>query len=81
MNRPIYEEFDLAKPHKGHAGLWYEKYCNTWRDDPFWTLKATSDTAPKLDWVKTVTGTVRVKIVVALFMQPMAEYGAALNAV
>ena len=62
MNRPIYEEFDLAKPHKGHAGLWYEKYCNTWRDDPFWTLKATSDTAPKLDWVKTVTGTGYVKV-------------------
>ena len=55
MNRPIYEEFDLAKPHEGHAGLWYEKCCNTWRFDPGWTLVAAEGVSPKLDWVNTVT--------------------------
>ena len=71
MNRPIYEEFDLTKPHEGHAGLWYEKYCNQWHviwpdrsaplSPPKWTLKADGDTAPKLNWVNTVTGTGYVK--------------------
>ena len=69
MNRPIYEEFDLAKPYEGHAGLWYEKYCNQWQvfdptspsNPPEWTLKAIGATAPKLNWVNTVTGTGYVK--------------------
>ena len=71
MTRPTYQEFFLATPPDGHAGLWYEKYCNTWerdsRDPPnlrnplIWSLKATGAISPKLAWVNTVTGNGYVK--------------------
>lgn len=67
MNRPMYAEFFLGTPPNGHAGLWYEKYCNKWHGDLGepppppnglkWSLKATKKTSPKVDWVNTVTGT------------------------
>ena len=61
MTRPIFHELPLNARSNGHAGLWYEKYCNTWKFDPKWTLKATGTTSPKLNWVNTVTGTSYVK--------------------
>ena len=58
MNRPLYPSSDPVKGQQGHAGLWYEKYCNRWRvevGNPIsWTLKAKDRQTPKTDWVSTV---------------------------
>lgn len=43
----------------GHAGLWFDKFCNQWRvDGSGWSMKSKSgkkDDNPKLEWIQTVT--------------------------
>jgi len=51
MARPLYQPSDGAIPTRaadGHAGLWYDKFCDQWRL-PEWSL-------PKLDWMRHLTG-------------------------
>ncbi|MDI9588742.1 MAG: type III-B CRISPR module RAMP protein Cmr6 [Acidobacteriota bacterium] len=55
--RPLYQAA-IEEPKKrfkqGNAGLWFDKFCNTWRKDT-WTLTADERSNPKLEWIKTVT--------------------------
>ena len=60
MSRPLYQT-DGHRPARrapeGHAGLWFDKFCDLWRvDENSWTLKSVSDEDnPKLDWIENVT--------------------------
>jgi CRISPR-associated protein Cmr6 len=61
MRRPAYAELrpSADAPVRGHAGLWYDKYCDRWRVDeatglPRWQLKADKEQSPKLGWIETV---------------------------
>ncbi len=59
-----------SKPDNGHAGLWFDKFCDQWQVDalgsphPVWSLKAedargktdSSKANPKLTWIDTLTG-------------------------
>lgn len=58
MARPLYGEAgprDL--PPGGHAGLWYDKFCDKWSDQ--WSMSSGGgggrESNPKLQWIKTVT--------------------------
>ncbi len=59
--RPLYRAA-VGNPRKlkadGHAGLWFDKFCNRWRiDNGTWTMSSRGKGAnPKLQWIKTVTG-------------------------
>ncbi|MDD2919540.1 type III-B CRISPR module RAMP protein Cmr6 [Rhodoferax sp.] len=67
MKRPVYDALAALTERRGHAGLWYEKYCNQWvGDEPLkWSLAAKKipgapaqdKEGPKLKWIKTVIGT------------------------
>ena len=57
--RPLYQVhhikgYDLARhcPHNGHAGLWYDKFCDQWNED--WSMSG--EDSRKLQWIKEVTG-------------------------
>lgn len=60
--RPLYRELAEAKLDRNHgnAGLWYDKYCNQWCNDPEktglarWSLEAFKDKNPKLEWIREV---------------------------
>lgn len=60
--RPLYRELAEAKldRNQGNAGLWYDKYCNQWCNDPEktglarWSLEAFKDRNPKLEWIREV---------------------------
>ena len=55
--RPLYASVantNLAFDGTGNAGLWYDKFCNEWREG--WTLASTGDKSPKLSWIETVAG-------------------------
>lgn len=56
MIRPLYASA-AAQPKSrgscGHAGLWFDKFCDRWNDEP-WTMSS-SDGSPKLDWINEVT--------------------------
>lgn len=58
MSRPLYQGLAPSTAIPGHAGLWYEKYCDQWRITegalPKWDLKAKDKRAPKADWINTV---------------------------
>ena len=61
MKRPLYDLAAGQLTHRapqGHAGLWFDKFCDTWRiDNSVWTMKGTSDKDnPKLQWIKDVCG-------------------------
>ncbi|MEJ5237890.1 type III-B CRISPR module RAMP protein Cmr6 [Limisphaera sp. VF-2] len=64
MKLPLYflPNAPRACPARGHTGLWFDKFCNQWADDPEaqhgspWSLKARNNSNPKLDWIRTVTG-------------------------
>ncbi len=51
MVRPLYKELAHASLQRGsgHAGLWYDKFCDRWEDD--WKLPGDK----KLEWIETVT--------------------------
>jgi len=63
---PLYREAVAQPPtldSSGHAGLWYDKFCNQWRVNTHnrcWSLSAEEKEKerenPKLAWIKTVTG-------------------------
>ena len=61
LQRPLYNEASSEprdrEPH-GHAGLWFDKFCNTWCND--WTMKAQqsqrNQESPKLKWIHSLTG-------------------------
>ncbi len=55
----------LEPANNGNAGLWYDKYCNTWpivNGEVVWELKAykegNREINPKFDWIESVTGKV-----------------------
>ena len=65
MNRPLYAAAADEPAHRepaGHAGLWFDKFCNTWRrDGGAWTMKEDkerrergADGNPKLEWLRTL---------------------------
>ena len=54
MTCPLYkvsvEQPESRKP-EGHAGLWFDKFCNTWSNNgPTWTITARE----KLNWIQTL---------------------------
>ena len=58
MNPPLYSGV-AGQQHRdraGHAGLWYDKFCNLWlRTDGTWTMKTDADGHnPKLGWIESV---------------------------
>jgi CRISPR-associated protein Cmr6 len=62
MVRPLYQPSDAVTPSRdsrGHAGLWYDKFCDQWRL-PTWTLQEGKSedkgSNPKLDWINNLTG-------------------------
>ena len=58
MNLPLYKDAVERRPTRGsdgHAGLWFDKFCDQWRiDRGTWTMAAGNDN-PKLHWIKTLT--------------------------
>lgn len=61
--RPLYTpsrpDLLTERPRDGHAGLWYDKFCNTWQQKgQEWSLSSNREGEnPKLAWIKTVTNT------------------------
>ena len=49
-----------ARSSDGHAGLWFDKFCDRWRvQGASWTMKSRKGDDkdnPKLDWINTLTG-------------------------
>lgn len=47
-------------PQSGHAGLWWDKFCNRWSKDGAWSLAAVRingrEVNPKLEWIGDLTG-------------------------
>ena len=59
MARPLYSASvpdPLALNDRGHAGLWYDKFCNTWNlSNGIWSMTAGGGGRnPKLEWIKSV---------------------------
>ena len=56
MSRPLYRDAHSgpkACPGGAHAGLWFDKFCNTWEEDGnCWALPAEK----KLRWIESVAG-------------------------
>ena len=61
MARPLYKtegQLPARRAPEGHTGLWFDKFCDRWRNDgDLWTMKSSKndDNEPKLDWIKGVT--------------------------
>lgn len=47
-------------PPAAHTGLWFDKFCNQWPTNG-WSLKSVGEKNPKLDWIRTVVGTIGEK--------------------
>ncbi len=58
MACPLYETDGHPRAQRardGHAGLWFDKFCDGWRvDGGVWTLKSDDDN-PKLAWIESLT--------------------------
>ncbi len=55
MSRWLYREASSEPknyPSEGHAGLWFDKFCNTWRNDDGCPSMSAQE---KLPWIKSVT--------------------------
>lgn len=79
MKRPLYKGHKPAAGLQGHAGLWYEKYCDQWRGDGLlnWGLGAKDKQTPKADWVDSVvTGEHAIGTATTLLLQ---EHHARMN--
>lgn len=52
--RPLYSSSTIPTRllDGGHAGLWYDKYCDAWLEG--WTMSTRGDDTPKLTWIETV---------------------------
>ena len=61
MARPLYKtegQLPARRAPEGHTGLWFDKFCDRWRNDgDVWTMKSpkNDDKEPKLDWIEGVT--------------------------
>jgi CRISPR-associated protein Cmr6 len=58
MVRPLYQPRSGAFPQRyerGHAGLWYDKFCNRWSVKS-WQLEANDPDSGKLGWINTLAG-------------------------
>ncbi len=59
MSRPLYKvavDEPRVRPPEGHAGLWFDKFCNTWRvNGNAWEMKGKDENNPKLAWINSVT--------------------------
>ena len=60
MTRPLYAETirePVGRSPEGHAGLWYDKFCNTWiQKGDEWSMAADrGGRNPKPDWIASVT--------------------------
>jgi CRISPR-associated protein Cmr6 len=54
MPRPLYTHSSLTfNPQTAHAGLWYDKFCDQWKND--WTLPAEQ----KVQWIRAVANGTR----------------------
>lgn len=59
MLRPLHRSAqDVRRSADGHAGLWFDKFCNTWPADQSWCLRSEEKQNPKHDWLKTLVGSV-----------------------
>ena len=63
MTRPLHTgaaERPGSRPTDGHAGLWFDKFCDRWRvEGTAWSMKSEKDgdgNNPKLEWINTVAG-------------------------
>ena len=63
MTRPLHTgaaEHPGSRPTDGHAGLWFDKFCDRWRvQGTAWTMtseKVGDGNSPKLEWINTVAG-------------------------
>ena len=63
MTRPLHRnaaQSPKARPSDGHAGLWFDKFCDRWRiQGAAWSMKSTKgddEDNPKLEWINTLTG-------------------------
>ncbi len=59
--RPLYcgvKKEPVRFPQGGHAGLWFDKFCNTWQvRNGCWTMAADREReSPKLDWIDSLCG-------------------------
>jgi CRISPR-associated protein Cmr6 len=58
--RPLYQRLadaKLPRDRTGHAGLWYDKLCNTWTvDGQRWELPSGDKSSAKQAWIATVAG-------------------------
>ena len=61
MTLPLYKAAIERRPDRGddgHAGLWFDKFCNRWTvRGSNWTMapETGNDNEPKLEWIKTLT--------------------------
>ena len=67
MTLPLYQGATAPRRDAdGHAGLWFDKFCDQWRiEKSTWTLKGDDRNNPKLAWIDTLTsasGTVGAKL-------------------
>ncbi len=59
MTLPLYRNASSSLPGRvaeGHAGLWFDKFCNTWeqrRDS--WSMSGDGQRNSKLEWIRTLT--------------------------
>lgn len=59
MVRPLHRSAqEVRRGAHGHAGLWFDKFCNTWPDDDSWSLRSRDGQNPKHEWLKTLAGLV-----------------------
>ena len=73
MILPLYKAAPDTPPSRGvngHAGLWFDKFCNQWCvENSTWTMKGRDKHNPKLEWINTLT---KGKIGVELHIQESA---------
>lgn len=62
MTRPLYRDavqHPAERPPEGHAGLWYDKFCNRWHvEGDSWSMASARDGTgggQKLGWINTLT--------------------------
>ena len=62
MTLPLYNSVAKNPPklgNSGHAGLWFDKFCNTWLvKDTTWSMsiQGSDKDGPKLKWINTLAG-------------------------
>ncbi len=65
MTLPLYLNASSSPPGRvaeGHAGLWFDKFCNEWEQGDSWSMSGDGLRNSKLEWIRTLTrGTVGSK--------------------